>query len=344
MTLASGAGILAILLAVFVFTAGAQAQTTTPAEDFSLQLTPSPMVATLKPGTETTLELKIRNAGTGQERLKIEPRKFNINNETGEVDLSDTEPSEIAPWIRFSEPQFTINSGQWYTQKIRISLPENTGFSYSLALVISRTNDPQATAGGRVIKGSVANFLLINVDRPGATRKLEVEKFETTSGVYEYLPVSMNIRFKNSGNTIVQPYGNVFVQQGSNSQPLATLPVNDKRGYILPGSNRVLTAQWTSGFPYLETTTDNVGDQRTTEVWDWSKMNDFKMGNYTAKLVAVYNDGLRDVPIEKEVSFWVLPWKIILGVIIVSAVFIFGVWSILRKIWSIIRRGKREVQ
>ena len=310
--------------------------------DFSLQLTPSPLFTTLKPGTETVLELKIRNAGTGTEELRIDPRAFTVNNQTGKVDLDDTKPSEIAQWISFSAQKFTIKPGEWYTQKIKVALPKNTGFSYSLALVINRTNNPASIQSGRLLKGSVAVFTLINVDRPGAVRRVDITDFSSKSDIYEYLPVTLNMRFKNTGNTIVQPYGNIFIQRGSgDTKPLVSLPVNDKRGYILPGSERLLTSEWIDGFPLYETQVDTpIGTSKTNEVWDWSKIANFRIGSYTAKLIAVYNDGLRDVPIEKETSFWVLPWKIILGVLLAVALAILGIWTLLRKIWKLLHRRK----
>lgn len=335
------------LLAAVVAWSGlaSMAHAATPPGNFSLQVSPSPLVETLKPGATTTAKLMIRNTGTATESLKIEPRSFTIDPQTGKVTLQDTEPSVIAHWISFSAPTFTVQPGQWYTQQITIALPQDTGFSYSLALVISRTSNPKISQSGQQINGSVAVFTLINVDRPGAIRRLEVEKFEPSASIYEYVPATLNTTFKNTGNTIVQPYGNIFIQRGANDKvPLATLPVNDQKGYILPGSDRIITSQWSDGFPLYRVTAQADGSQKTTTSWDWSQMSHFRIGPYTAKLVAAYNDGRRDVPIEKEVTFWVLPWKIILGAVIVAAVLILGIWTLLRKIWHILHRSKRRAK
>lgn len=308
---------------------------------FSLQVSPSPLVATIKPGQTTELELKIRNTNTDPEELKIEPRKFTVNRTTGEVVIDDTEVPEIAPWIRFSPATFIAKPGEWTTEKVRISLPKESGFSYSLALVVSRTKNPAPLTATRSIQGSVAVFTLLNVDRPGAIRKLEIEKLSMSAGVYEYLPATVSMNFKNVGNTIVQPYGNIFIQRDAkDTQPLATLPVNDKKGYILPGNTRVLTADWGEGFPSYKTEVQADGTKKQVEVWDWSQVSKFRIGQYSTKVVAVYNDGQRDIPIEKEVTFWVLPWKIILAVVLVAAVLLFGVWTILRKVWLALRRTK----
>lgn len=284
-----------------------------PQGNFSLQVTPSPLVTTVKPGQVKDVELKIRNAGTGTEELKIETRKFSVDRQTGKVALDDTAPSEIAQWVKFSAPTFKINPGEWYTQKVRLALPKESGFSYSLALIISRTNNVKSVESGRLIKGSVAVFTLINVDRPGAVRKLDISDFTTKQSVYEYLPAQFSMSFKNTGNTIVQPTGNIFIQRGSNDdKPIATLPVNDKGGYLLPDTPRTLDSTWNSGFPVIETSTNSDGSESQQIKWDWSKLTNFRIGPYTAKLVAVYNDGIRDIPIEREVTFWVIPWRTIL--------------------------------
>lgn len=313
------------------------------ADDFSLQVSPSPLVASLKPGKTTNLELKIRNAGTQSETLKIEPRQFSVNNQTGEVKLDDQAPSEIAPWVSFGAQTFSIKPGEWYTQTVRVALPKDTGFSYSLALVISRTKNVTSTESGRLIRGSVAVFTLLNVDRPGAVRKLEISDLSMGADIYEYLPATINMSFKNTGNTIVQPYGNVFIQRGSDdSTPLATLPVNDRRGYILPGSDRMLSADWTNGFPLYKVTKTAEGATQTQEQWDWQHVSNFRIGQYTAKLVAVYNDGQRDVPLVRETTFWVMPWKIILAAVIILAILLFGVWTILRKIFRLFKPRKKQ--
>lgn len=311
--------------------------------DFSLVITPSPLVATVKPGMPKDLELKIKNSGTSTETLKVEPRKFSVNETTGKITLDDKTPPDIAQWIGLSQPTFSINPGQWVTEKVHIALPENSGFSYAFALVISRAGSEPNVPTGAAIRGSVADFTLINVDRPGAVRKLDVTSFTVDKGLYEYLPATFTMKFKNTGNTIVQPYGNIFVQRGSNDAvPLATLPVNDASGYILPGSTRILNTDWSDGFPVYQSTTMADGLVKKNMVLDWSKLGSFRIGQFTAKLVAAYNDGYRDVPLQKEATFWVLPWKIMLGALAVLLMLGIGAWTLLRRVWIMLNRDLDE--
>lgn len=314
-----------------------------PGGDFGLQVTPSPLIATLKPGTATELELKIRNTGTGAERLRIQPREFDVDKKTGEVKLLDTAPAQIKDWINFSAPTFNVDPGKVFTQKITIDLPKETGFSYSFSLLISRAGSEEKVNSGAALKGSVAVFTLLNIDRPGATRKFEVSDFKATQPVYEYLPASFDISFQNTGNTIVQPKGNVFIQRGDNDrEPISVLQVNPARGYLLPDRPRTLTTKWSEGFPAYKAVTGVDGQPKEELAWDWSKIADFRIGLYTAKLVAVYNDGQRDIPIERAITFWVIPWRLILGFLVVLVVFVVGAWVILRKGSKVLRPRKKH--
>ncbi len=301
--------------------------------DFNLQVTPSPLVTTVKPGTKTQLELKIRNGSSGTEQLKIAPRSFRISNDSNKITLLDTTPPDIAQWISFSQPKFTVAPGQWENEEVTLSVPKDAGFSYSFALVISRQNTPKSTGSGRVINGSLAVFTLVNIDRPDATTNLQIASFTASKHVYEYLPTTFSVRFHNAGNTIAQPYGNIFVGRGKSSQnPMASLTVNETHGYILPSTMRTITATWNDGFPSYETIRNPDGSTKQKLIWNWGDLSKLRIGRYTAHLVAVYSKNGRDTPIEGSVSFWVIPWKILLGVILVALLLLFAVFMLVRAI------------
>jgi archaellum component FlaF (FlaF/FlaG flagellin family) len=299
--------------------------------DFSLQISPSPLVASIQPGKKTVLELKIRNSGSQAEVLKIEPRKFTVDNNSENLQLDDTQPAEIASWISFDTPVFTIQPNQTSVVKMTVDVPKDAGFSYSLALIVSRTGEAHDAKTGRTLKGSVAIFTLLNIDRPDAKRELKLTKFTTDSSFYDHLPVTFDVAFQNTGNTIVQPYGNIFIQRGSNdSAPIDTLKVNPTDGYILPGKTRTIKVVWDNGF-IVDRVTNEGGTQSKKLIWDWSKVGSFRFGPYTAKIVAVYNDGRGDVPLIGETSFWVIQWVLLIGVIVLIGLIGIGLWTIIRK-------------
>lgn len=311
-------GVLSVLItAIGIF---ASSKTHAVEGNFSLLVTPSPMITTVLPGKSTSIELKIRNTGTATEQLKIQTRQIAYDNVTEKASIDDTKPAEINQWVHFSAPVFTIKAGEWYTQSIRIDAPKEAGFSYSFAFLINRANDQAKSENGQQLKGKVAIFALINVDRPGAKRELVLGDFAPTQQLYEYLPTTFDVKFRNTGNTIIQPYGNVFIQRGSNDKaPITTLPVNDTSGYLLPGTVRTLHASWSDGFPVYSTSNGPDNQQVVKLEWNLDRVTHFRIGQYTAKIVAVYNDGTRDIPIIREVTFWVFPWKAALIILAVLA-------------------------
>jgi len=311
---------------------------------FSLQVSPSPLVATVQPGQTETIELKIRNASTADEQLKIEARSFQFDNANDSVLLDDSLSPAISSWLTLPQPGFTVKAGQWQTQHISIHVPDNAGFSYSFALIISRNNDTTIVSNGRLLKGSVAVFTLINVNRPGATRQLELVSIEADKQVYEFLPATITIKLKNTGNSIVQPYGNLFIQKpGDDTHPLATMPVNKNQAYILPDTERSLESTWSEGFPVYEKSTDASNNVTTTLKWDFEQLHTFRFGRYTAKVVAVYNDGTRDVPIIGEVTFWVVPWKTLLLVLTgLAAIIVLFNYYIKRRTKKAVQKALKE--
>lgn len=318
------------------------AATTAPIpSDFNLQVSPSPLVNTVKPGVKSTLQLSIHNSSSGTENLQIQPRSFKYESKTGSVDLEDNTLPPIASWLTFSAPKFTVLSDQTFTENVTINVPKDAGFSYSFVLLVSRQSQPKAEGSEQIIAGSLAVFSLINVDRPGATSSLRVAEFSTSKRVYEYLPSTFSVRFTNDGNTISQPSGNIFVQRGNNDKSaLATLPVNAKQGYILPGTSRLVSSSWSDGFPAYQTGTDADGKPTQKLVWNWANLSKLRIGRYTAKLVAVYNQGGHDVPLEGAVTFWVIPWKILSVLLVIILLLLFALYMMVR---GIIRgvKGKR---
>lgn len=300
--------------------------------EFSIQVSPSPLFVALNPGETKTVELKIRNNGLKSEDLKIYCRSFTLSDNSSEIRLDDQTPAYIDEMVSFSQENFTVKAGEWFTQRLIFKIPEEAGFSYSFAVVIDRQKDAEQTSGQTSLRGSVAVFALINVNRPDAQRRISIKHFSISQGIYEYLPAEFTITVQNTGNTIVQPYGNIYIESGSSDKPLAVLPVNETKAYILPATTRNLKTEWSAGFPYFKTvkTADNA-EAKSQLVWDWKKLSDFRIGRYRAKLVAVYNDGSRDIPLTGEINFWVIPWKLLLFPLILLLLLIIGTVSIVKK-------------
>jgi hypothetical protein len=333
-----------VLLLGFMFSPlQSKALAATPAADegFAVQVSPSPLIETIKPGVASTFDLQIRNPNSRSQDLRMGLRSFTVGAESGEVKLGTSAPADVSKFVTFSDPTFTVQAGQIFTQHVIIAPPSTAGFTYSFAISISQQNPPKAQKGSSAIRGSVAVFTLLSVDRPGAVRKLVLNQLSVTKHVYEYLPASITVSFRNTGNTLVQPKGTIFIQRSSKDKTsLAAIQLNKSGGYILPGSSRVLTTTWSDGFPHYQPSANDPAKQSLS--WSGGDFTKLRFGHYVAKLVAVYDDGEHDVPINAEIGFWVIPWRIILVGLFILLFVIIGFVTIIRNSSKALKRGTKH--
>lgn len=298
-----------------------------PDPGINLQISPLPIDLVAEPGKTITTDLRIRNGGTQTEKIKVTLRKFSAQGEEGKVVLEDREPADnYFDWVKFSKNVFDAPPGEWQTIKMTISVPATAAFGYYYAVQFARAEPAKPEPGKSAIEGAVAIFVLLEASNPGAVRKAEVVEFSAARQVYEFLPTTFNVKVKNTGNVHVKPEGNIFISQG-NSEIGMPIEINSGAGNILPGSIRNFSTKWTNGFPlYVDEMKDGLpvlnknGQPTQTLKWDFNNsLAKVRFGQYTAKLLLVYDDGRRDIPIEANVNFWVIPWRLVgVGVVLLA--------------------------
>jgi hypothetical protein len=300
------------------------------AESKPLNLVTSPLPINLKtkPGTSVSTEIKVKQNSGGTERLRVSLMKFGAYGEEGKPQLIDRQPGDVHfDWVKFDKPTFTAPNNVWQTVKMNITLPKTAAFGYYYAVVFTREGDDTRRGGNtNAINGGSAVLVLLEADVPGAKRQVEIVEVQSLRNVYEFLPATFNVKLKNSGNVHVVPKGNIFIMKGK--KQIATLSLNGEQGNVLPSSNRIYPVEWTDGFPHLEKIVEDGKvklDKNDDPMWKlvWGDSGSggkvfsphIRLGKYTAHVVAVYDDGTRDVPVEAEVEFWVIPWRLILATI-----------------------------
>ena len=312
-----------------------------PSNGLSLQVSPSPLVVTVKPGEQKTVEIKVYNAGLTSEKLKIALQAFKADRSNSKVTLEPNSPVEVASWVSFANPNFSVKPGERFTEKMLINTPASAGFNYNFALIISRQVPAKAAVGQSAIQGTVAIFSLLDIDRPGANRKLAIANIKSDRSIYEYLPATFTVHLRNDGNTLLLPDGNGYIQrQSASKKPIAVLALNPGGLYLLPGVERDYQVSWTDGLPAYVTTVEaaNAAPQQHL-TWNWRNSH-FRIGRYVARFVIVYDDGHRDVPVEGETSFWVIPWKLLLGLLVAFLILVIGLGAIGRFVYRAFKRNR----
>ena len=321
------------------------------AQPFNLITSPLPINLTTTPGKPVSAELKVKNNSTQDEELKVSLYKFSVN-ENSEVSLQEKEQGDdFLDWVSFTPSVFTAEPNQWKTVKMSVDVPQDAALGYYYAVGFSRADEPQPSPSGAALKGQVITFVLLDVQVPGAKRELTITEFSADRSTYEFLPATFMVKVKNTGNIHVVPAGTVFIKRGG--QTVATLNLNPGQGNILPNSSRTFSVEWADGFPMYIPKVDNgqpVSNPDSTTAktlkWDFSQVPDLRVGKYSAKLVLVYDDGTRDVPIEGNLGFWVMPWRLLAGLLIVLLLVGVGLWAIGKKAFGtgkrLRKRSKKE--
>lgn len=318
--------------------ASSEADTPTPiptiiAPNSPIRLTVSPPTIFLdtKPGKSVQTTLKVYNNGDDTELLETKLMTFTAQATGSEPQLRDFEPGDVAKdWLVVSPKQFSLEPQKWQTLNIDFSPPSTAGLAYYYALVIRRASTIEAAAGESTIQGAAAVLLLTKVSVPYEKQELQLLSFSTSRKVYEYLPVEFSIEIKNTGNIHLAPVGDIFIDDAKKND-VGTIELNRSIGVILPNSTRTYRLDWNDGFPRYESESldgrdlkDEQGKPKKKLVWDFSQANKVRIGKYTAHLVFIYDNGERDIPTEAVVSFWVIPWKILLVILFVSLLALLG--------------------
>lgn len=307
-----------------------------PIAPTGINLTLSPTFINLlaDPGETVESSIRIRNNNNFTEYFKIETRTFEPSQDGNSPVIRPlNENDTFGEWVSFSEETFVIDPNSTKVIDINIATPSDASLGYYYAFVITRQNE-ESEAATASIAGGTAVLSLLEVRSDNVTRELQIEDFKPSKLFYEYLPAQLEVTVKNSGNIHVIPVGDIFIDSMTNKEVSAS-PVNSGRGNVLPQSTRTFTVEFNDGFavrvPKLDDDgnpiRDRNGNIKYTTKFDFSKMDKFRIGKYEATVILVYDNGERDVPIQATVSFWVIPWKIIGGGLIILVLILLGLRS-----------------
>ncbi len=330
-------------LTVLGITSPAFAQT--PSSDLRLTTSPLPINLKVQPGTTVSANIKVKNDGINTENIKVTLMKFKADPITGAPTLSERQPGDdYFDWVSFSEDKFALPVNEWKTIAATFNVPTSASFGYYYAVVFTRADENIQTGEKQtVLIGGMATLVLLEAQVPNAKREVQVTDFSVDKSMFEFLPATFSVKLRNTGNVHIAPRGNIFISRGD-QKDVAILEVNQNKGSILPDSPRTFEQQWSDGFPYYtnkqadgKTVFDKDGKPVQELKWNFADASKLRWGKYTAKMLLIYDDGKKDVPIEAEVSFWVVQWRVIIYSILIPvlpalAVYFFMRWRMKKAI------------
>jgi len=263
----------------------------------------------LDPGGEATKMLNITSRLGETTKFKIEIEDFTGSSEGTEAAIllgSEKGPYSLRDYIRPEISEFTLEHGQRIDLPVKISIPQDATPGGLYGAVIVRTIPAEGSvevnetdASGKIkFVGRVASLFFVRV-KGNALEEGQLEKFNTINSkkIYPNSSVLFVATYKNTGSVYLVPYGILEIR---NMLSKKIDEVEIKPYFVMPNATRSKEISW----------------QRSSA-----------MGYYKAHLYL--NRGYGNVVDEKEIGFWVIPWKIVtIAILVIIAITLGIIWLV----------------
>lgn len=298
-----------VILSLFVALAGPLSVVTHAVDTAQgVQISPALVELNAAKGKTYTVNLRVMNVTNGDLTYSTSVEDFAAADETGTPQITDNSnlptTASIKTWVSV-ESSFTLGAHKEKNVDAIVTIPSNAEAGGHYGVVRFSGSTPNVESTGVGLTASAAVLFLIKVDGT-IVEKASMASFFTAnndgnqSSFFENSPITFVTRVQNDGNIHIKPVGSVELRDMFGNI-LSTMPVNNDKSNVLPSSIRRFEAQY-----------DNT----------------WMIGPYTADLTLGY--GTTGQAITNTITFWVIPYKIILVVLLVLATIMFILKRMLR--------------
>jgi len=306
--------------------AAVRAQTAPNTSGQALEIAPPLIYLNVSPGQTAKTQVLIRDVSTTALNVTGEVNDFVASGEDGTpkvlLDETSPDPYSLKGWVT-NVPTLQLVPKQIKTLPITLSIPANASPGGHYGVLRFTASAPSVNGGNGVsLSASIGALMLITVSGK-INENLSVKEFSVShdgkkGSIFQSGPLVFTERINNSGNVHEQPIGLVTVKDMFGRQ-LATLPVNQPPGNVLPASIRKFSENLDKSV---------IGNKRL-------------FGHYTATLKLTY--GANKKTVTSKVSFWVIPFKAVAIVIAILVIGFFALrYGIRRYNETVVKRANRR--
>lgn len=285
-----------------------------------LEISPPVLELNANPGQTITVTLSLRDITSGPLVVTSKADDFGAKDETGnpEILLDETGATRYSLKYWFPTlPLLTLQSQQQQKISIPIVVPANAEPGGHYGVIRFTGLPPNISSTGVSLSASLGVLVLLRVAGTITEHLTDVQFFASqnghTSGFFEYGPITLSERIRNTGDVHVQPVGYVSVYDMFGRR-IDKVPVSNPTHNILPDSIRRF---------------DQTLSQR------------YLFGPYHASYTVVYGESKQQL--SASMVFWVIPWRLIIIVLVALIALIFLIRTGIRRYNRyIIRRAGRR--
>jgi LytR cell envelope-related transcriptional attenuator len=273
-------------------------------EALTLSISPSLFDMSVNPNQEWRSSLRVINVNDYDLTVYIEVVNFLPQGEAGSgrflpIDPnSDAKGSTLAEWFIISREAITIPREQSLEVPIAVRVPEDAAPGGHFAAILIGTKPLSPGEGAAKVQTSQMVTSLFFARVAGDIREQGVvREFTTSDSLLSKPQANFELRFENKGNVHLQPQGEIEITNMW-GQERGLIPINQSTqfGNVLPLSIRKFNFSWKG---------------------EWSFSD---IGRYTAVVTLAYGTEARQFA-TATTYFWVIPFKLLLGVFLTLVVF-----------------------
>lgn len=215
--------------------------------DSKITVSPAVVDKRVRPGNKVTFSVKITNNRPDAKTYFVFPSTFSAGgDESGKPTFQDSAvgPTSMINWFEFPVKSVALAPGERKEVPVTISVPATVDAGgYYGAIIFSEQNPELKNKRFEVgVTEEVGTLVLLSIEGlvKEEGRALDVAPAAT---VFTSLPVTMNMRFENTGNVHLKPTGLVEVFNILGEKE-ATLQINPGFNSTLPKSIRKYEILW----------------------------------------------------------------------------------------------------
>ncbi len=271
---------------------------------------PGKIEVAIKPGESKTVEMTVTNRTGERKRFKISTEDIAGSNDTETAVVllgSDRGPYSMKDYVSVPHRSFDLGHNQRVRIPVTVTLPPNAepGGLYGSVLVQTIAIEGKPGTAGTVapqapIIARIGTLFFITI--PGGVEKDGALKdFSTvpTQTFFQSSPINLGVLFENKGVIHLTPYGELRIHNVFGEE-VGYLKLDP--WFVLPKSLRLREISWDRSLLF---------------------------GRYTATVSV--NRSYDDIVDEMSYSFWVLPWKPLVGTFVILFAIIFVIRAFFRK-------------
>ncbi len=229
--------VIAIILLLSVFLNFTSAQNVISSQ--SLEVSPPSQELQADPGQTITAKAKVRNKSADSININVRIEDFTAQGEEGQVALLEKGPQSLTSWITLDSDTFPLRPNEAKEIVAKISVPKEAAGGHYGSFVFS-IGGGEAAPGTATVAQELASLFLIRISGP-ISEKLLISEFKSPAFL-EFGPVPFTLKFTNSGNVHVKPFGLINITDVF-GRVVKDVVVRGETN-IFPGASRIVTVSY----------------------------------------------------------------------------------------------------